>query len=741
MRFGPRTVADKKKCFAFLAPAFLVVAPMLYFLPALLFGKLIYGMDAITLGFPSHAEALRSLAEHRWPLWAPDLLGGMPGIAANNLMFLTPGDLLASLAGWTEQSQLALDAALWVAVSGLGMYLFLRRLDRSVSASLLGALFFCASGSQISQLFGGYYNFVEGIALAPWAFWAAHKACKEASWLAWGLCGSAFALQILAGATQIFAYTLLAVAALSLGLALATDKGAGPDSWPRGPRSASRWVRVWPVCGGLALALVLASLLSAPQLWLTLQYLPLSDRQGYTYTQFVSGSINPSAALMWLLPWISASRYYGAVFGDFRCTNLYFGLLPWALAAAALASLWRREALVRWMAALALAAFVVSLRQWTPLQWVFFHLPVFKSFENWSRVLFLVTLAGCTLAAFGWDALRATASRQAALTGAAAFSVFALLVAAFTWDGAWTAFILIPVGTGLLLFAARARASAWPWALVLALAFHGVDEGRLVLNYVRFVDPGQAAGSPRFLVPPPPPPGVEPWRIYDYDESLPNNAMVLGYENMCGLASMPPRAFLRIADAMGRRQQDWFNLFSVRYFFVHSKAGSLAPGDTVAVYENHRAFPRAWLVGRSRTVADDAGAYRLLSDPAFNPRLEVALEQDAGLGPAGAPPTGGVLWLSRDPQAYDLDVSTLRPAVLVLSNAWYPSWRASVDGRDTAVLKADGGLQAVLLGAGRHRVEFRFDPGLFYDALAACLAALVALVGLARYDSEKMGAR
>jgi hypothetical protein len=764
VRLDPGTAPDRKTWSTFLALSFLAAAPVAWFFPALLFGRFLYGMDVITLGFPAHAEALRSLAAHQWPLWAPDIMGGMPGIAASNLMFLAPSDLVASLAGWTARTEFAVDAVLWVALSGIGMFLFLRRLDRGISASLLGALFFCASGSQISQISGGYYNFVEGIALVPWAFWAAHKACKEASWFAWGLCGLVFALQILAEAAQIFAYTLPAVAAFSLALA-----GPAPGALSAG-RGPSHRISLWTVCKGLAVALVLAALLSAPQLWLTLQYLPLSDRQGYTYAEAVNGSIEPYMGLAWLVPWRDRA-FYGGVQGDFTCTTPYFGLLPWALASAALASLWRREACVRWMGALALTAFLVALRQWTPLQWLLFHLPLYKGFRLWSRILFLVTLAGCTLAAFGWDALRAPAHRAAALRGTLVFSVLALLVAACTWAlakdgavaaaprtfGAWakslcigdraailaaltmdsarTALVLIPAALAVLWTAASPRASVRPWSLVLALAFHGVDERQVFVRYVRFMDPRVVVGPARFSAPPPPPPGPEPWRIYMYDASLPNDAMVHGYENMCGLASMPLRSYMRIADAMGGRERDWFNLFSVRYLFVHSRSGSAVPGDTVEVYQNRGAFPRAWLVTRTRTVAGDQQAWRLLSDPGFNPREEVALDGDPGLG--RTPPKGRVVWLSRDPQTSALDVSTDRDAILVLSNNWYPSWRARVDGVETPVLKADGGLQAVLVRAGRHEVDFRFDQSFFYDALAACLAGLAALFGLARYEAQR----
>lgn len=126
-------------------------------------------------------------------------------------------------------------------------------------------------------------------------------------------------------------------------------------------------------------------------------------------------------------------------------------------------------------------------------------------------------------------------------------------------------------------------------------------------------------------------------------------AVAFMYETMCGTSSMPLRSHLRIADAMGRRRQDWYDLFSARYIFVHSQDGSAEPGDTVTVYGNRGAFPRAWLAGSVQKVPGDEDAYRLLADPRFNPRERVALTEDPGL--AGRPPKGLVRWIESSPQA------------------------------------------------------------------------------------------
>jgi hypothetical protein len=278
-------------------------------------------------------------------------------------------------------------------------------------------------------------------------------------------------------------------------------------------------------------------------------------------------------------------------------------------------------------------------------------------------------------------------------------------------------------------------------ALVLAaLAFHGLDEGMALGHTLHFIRPEAALTPDAFSSPAPPAAGTEPWRVFDPDSANPSNAMILGYENLYGEDSIPLDSFMKTMGALqaspqGRKK--CFDLFNVRYLFVHSKQKSSIPGDTVRVYTNPHAFPRAWLVDRSRSLASGANLTQLWSDPSFDPRREVALAEDPGLpqdgpgaSPSVAPAPGSVRWLARSPQSESLAVENPSTAVLVLANCWYPSWRCTIDGVARPVLKADGTLQAVVLGPGRHHVRLWFDDGLFWGASATAALAGLALAVL-----------
>jgi uncharacterized membrane protein YfhO len=70
-------------------------------------------------------------------------------------------------------------------------------------------------------------------------------------------------------------------------------------------------------------------------------------------------------------------------------------------------------------------------------------------------------------------------------------------------------------------------------------------------------------------------------------------------------------------------------------------------------------------------------------------------------------------------------VAVERPTWLLAREPYYAGWRATVDGRATAIHPAAGFLLAVLVDRGTHEVELRYrEPGLWIGALLAAMAAV-----------------
>ncbi len=145
-------------------------------------------------------------------------------------------------------------------------------------------------------------------------------------------------------------------------------------------------------------------------------------------------------------------------------------------------------------------------------------------------------------------------------------------------------------------------------------------------------------------------------------------------------------------------------------------------------------LPRAYLVERHRVVGADETLGILLEDPTFDPRVEVLLEEAPSLDSqptAGEtpPPFDAVRWLEREPDRIVLEVEAERPALLVVSQNWFPSWKAWVGDEPTPVLRANHTLQAVSIPTGRHRVEIRVASEELRSALALSGLSLLLVLG------------
>ena len=70
--------------------------------------------------------------------------------------------------------------------------------------------------------------------------------------------------------------------------------------------------------------------------------------------------------------------------------------------------------------------------------------------------------------------------------------------------------------------------------------------------------------------------------------------------------------------------------------------------------------------------------------------------------PAEAPPLTG------EPEGTVVEVGAA-PGLLVLSETYYPAWKAYVDGRPARLYRADHLLRAVPVPAGEHAVELRYE--------------------------------
>jgi hypothetical protein len=246
------------------------------------------------------------------------------------------------------------------------------------------------------------------------------------------------------------------------------------------------------------------------------------------------------------------------------------------------------------------------------------------------------------------------------------------------------------------------------------------------------------------------------FRIVALDAAFPPNTnLVYGLQDARGYSVLEIDSYLRFLDATGEYPQPFLH-FRTMYFsnfesrlvdllnvrFVLSDRPLQHPKLALRferglrVYENLAVLPRAFLVYRTRAVDGRAAAERALRDPAFDPAGEVILEGPAPV--TGDPdPAAAVRIAEYGPNRVVAEVSTAAPAVLVLSDSWFPGWEATLDGAPVPLLRADLAFRGVAVPAGRHRVVFRYFPGSVRLGLALSGLAVAVAVGLLAWPARR----
>ncbi len=162
-----------------------------------------------------------------------------------------------------------------------------------------------------------------------------------------------------------------------------------------------------------------------------------------------------------------------------------------------------------------------------------------------------------------------------------------------------------------------------------------------------------------------------------------------------------------------------------------------APGELgFTIYENLRALPRAWLAPRVAELGDedalDALRHSQLPDgQPWDPRLEALVPPGEG-APSVAVGASRVSASTIEDGIIQVDVESDGGGMLVLSEMFYPGWRARIGTREAPVRRVDFALQGVVVPAGRHTVRFTFEPVSLRVGAGVSLAALALVAVLLR---------
>jgi len=702
--------------------------------PVIVFWRLVVGGQVLYWALPSsqfvpwRVLANDALLEGRLPLWTPLVGMGAPLMANLQSAVFYPPNLLALLL--PPEIAVSVLAVLHLSFAGVGMARLARRLELNDFGVAITGLAFCLSSYLTARLW--FITINNAMAWLPWIVLAASP-CATLKLKDLLILSALIALQLLAGHAQSSFYTLLIAGARLIWHSFAQTRKVPAADF------AAKTLRV-SVMFGLALAFALC--LTAVQLLPTYELLRQSPRADAAEYEFaMTYSLWPWRLFTFIAPNFfghpADHNYWG--YATYWEDDGYMGLLPLMFALCIPYHVLRKsntEYALRttsiFLLALASMSILLALGNNTPVYpFFYFYIPGFKLFQAPARLLIGYTFALSLLAGIGADAWKASERKRywARLGIAGSLAMMGLGVAgmfvmtdsrASTFASGVAGAAVTAAVAFILVLTQPDQPNRWRW---VALAFITLDLGLAAVRLNPTTDRALYQLQPANL----PATG----RLYQYADDeyrvkfkeffrftsfddidpqtlrnslLPNLSVLNGAPSANNFDPLLTARYVRFVEAMESSPQ-LLNLADVKTLV---KPLQIITPRSVAT-------TRLRVVYQARMATDEEAAFAAVTAPTFDPDSEAILE------PVESSQSG----LALDPNHFTAQVALDRDGWVVLSDVYYPGWRAFVDGQPQPILRADYLFRAVAVPAGQHTVTFEYAPPSVTVGLVISGAAII----------------
>ncbi|MDP2649440.1 MAG: YfhO family protein [bacterium] len=130
------------------------------------------------------------------------------------------------------------------------------------------------------------------------------------------------------------------------------------------------------------------------------------------------------------------------------------------------------------------------------------------------------------------------------------------------------------------------------------------------------------------------------------------------------------------------------------------------------VFENLKVYPRVYLASFYLNIPDRKTAINKLYDPSFDSRKTVILSEKIPL--QGGVGEGSASIVSYSPNKVEVKVESEKSQIVVLSDAFYPGWKAEVNNKPSKIFLANAAFRGVFVPEGKSNIVFKYSPLSFY---------------------------
>src|SRR3989344_1971974 len=685
-------------------------------------------LDPFEQQIPYRELAIDTVKRGLLPTWNPYAFAGTPLLANIQTAVFYPLNLLFFIldfpSAWSWQ------VFFQPLLASIFTYLYLKNLKLDARACFLGAVSFAFSGFMVAWTM---WNTLAHTALwMPLILLAKDKLIDRFNWN-WALILIfAESSMVLAGHIQTALYVFV-FTTLYLGFSV----------WQKyGKSKREFWQKIWLfVTFGICIIIV-----TSIQWWPTLQFI-LRSARNFDLPNWQRPD--------WFLPWKHLAQLVAPDFFGNPTTGNYWGiwnygefvsyisLIPLMFGIAAL--FYRRDKKTFFFGMVGISALVLALP--TAISQLPFQLNLgWLATLQPSRILILVDFSLAVLAALGLDYLldQRLSVRQLFIFLICTGSGFIFLLGS-AYLGKQFGFSVetllhLPIAQKNLLLPTVLYVSAMIYLIVLTqtknkfyqmlatgsiIVFACFDLFRFTTKFIAYTDAslffpttktliflqehlGNARVMPtdrRIL-----PPNVSTYyhlaSVEGYDPLYLNNYAGLVAAWTRNAPDTSPAAFNRIVTPQ-KYAVFFSDLLGVKYVLsltdiIDPKLKLVFVEGETRVYENALVYPRAFLVEQVDTVPPKDVMTQLFSQQHNLSRIAVAAEQiPVSQQPLVASETADIILYN--PQQVVVTTTTTQPRLLVLTDVFYPGWRARIDGRPAKIYQIDYAFRGVVVPSGIHQ--------------------------------------
>jgi hypothetical protein len=726
-------------------PALIILVGLAFLYPLWTRPGIIYSKHSDIIAEHAGVKAIgqRSMAtEGRLPLWNPSMNCGSPAFAAPESMYAFPLDLAYMVFSLGRATNLVI--LLNFLLAGVAMYALSRRaLDQRLAAVFCGVAYML-SYRYLAMIHAGWLPKMSMYALTPLLFWA----CD-------GLLGSAHVRRAV-----VFAL-VVALCLMQSDMQQLYYSGIGCALYASVRVRQTRPGLRLRALAYLAAAGILGIMLSGPVLLPRMEFAALSSRAAPTYPFFLARP--PTAGD---LKTLVDPRDEGGNRDEFWEKNFYFGLWLYPLVLLAVVSRPRRSRLL----VVGLLVMVLLCFDTPALRALYEHLPGFGLFRQSSKLLLLAQFVFLVLGGLGLETLLTDTAtgRWTRLFIVLAFCTAGVGALAGLTAGAFAPCVAAGmVGAAGLAFLWRHRLGAAGLGLLCLLPI--LDSGFRVLPRLAvvpldqafprhaFQDPlrqsktsGRTAAIGRTAVPY----GMAGY----YDIDLANGFTALNLKHYLEYFAMlqfaDPNQFPKgpwvWTDLHGIAKPDMLRALDVEHLVANQEYDfdpigyeKVASYRDVPVYSLYRGIVRVpihvWRLRRRLGPAYFATSVRRITDEAasLDTLMSAGSVLDARVFGLDADPsvltgTGGTATLVRRTcDRYDYQIDSRGNNFVILSQVWYPGWRATLDGKPIGLYRTNHALLGCVVPPGPHRLNLTMTCPRFWQGLGlASVAGLILTICL-----------